>query len=349
MSRQDQSVSEGGQAIQALRDVNINQGLSAEQMITIMEGVERQVQRGIGQAEQLVQARLDEFKQSVLGEFAKAESVGNTEAFADPDFQHALHEAQKGFVRSGELGLREELVKLLAQRSTEPGRTRTALILNEAIQTIGSLTPQEISALSINFVFCHLQIVSAPGMGHVCAEYRRWLSEFWKDYPEQDFSYEYVNSMRCMTVSQISQSDIWNILVQRYESVFTTGFHREDLPADFPLNSIEEIFERIPAAQDGRLRFKAPKRSDVVTAITTAGLEPQLHSELLPLYDRTKLSVEDFKSYFLAAVPELAEVVRRWDTTIAKSSNLTGLGKAIAHSALASRTGFHAPLSIWVN
>lgn len=349
MSRQDQSVSEGGQAIQALGNVNINQGLSAEQMITIMEGVERQVQRGIGQAEQLVQARLDEFKQSVLEEFAKPDSTGDAEAFADPDFQHALHEAQKGFVRSGELGLKDELVKLLAQRSTEPGRTRTALILNEAIQTIGSLTSQEISALSISFVFCHLQIVSAPGLAQLFAEYRRWLAEFSQDYPENNFSYEYLHSMRCMTVNSISHSDIWNILTHRYENVFTTGFMQSDLPTTLPPTAEEELFERIPAAPDGRMRFKAQNRSDVVTAMTAVMLDPQLQSELLSLYDRTKLSVDDFKAQFLAGVPELAEVVRRWDSTVAKSSNLTGLGKAIAHSALASRTEFRAPLSIWVN
>ncbi|MDQ8029534.1 MAG: hypothetical protein REJ23_12480 [Brevundimonas sp.] len=224
MSRQDQNVAEGGQAIQALRDVNIQQGLSVEQMLAIMEGVERQVQRGIGQAEQLVQTRLEEFKTSVLTEFARSESGAKTEAFADPDFQHALHEAQKGFVRSGEQGLKEELVKLLAQRSTEPGRTRTALILNEAIQTIGSLTAQEISVLVVTFVFHHLQINNASDVSGVTKDYRKLLSPFAADYPREDFSFEYLSSMRCTTVNQISTNEIWGILVDRYENVFTKGF-----------------------------------------------------------------------------------------------------------------------------
>lgn len=348
MSKQEQTVAEGGQAVQALRDVNYHQGLSVDQMLQIMEGIERQIQRGIGQAEQIVNSRLDEFRDSVLEEFSKNSAQSNVEAFADPDFQHALHEAQKGFVRSGERGLKEELVKLLSQRSNQTERTRTALILNEAIQTISSLTSQEISALVITFIFQDLQFNSPGGMGLLTQNYKGWITEFANDYPDNDFSFEYLTSMRCTIINQISHHNIWNILTERYENIFTRGFVSADIPPCLFVGR-DQVVERVPAAVDGRLRFKPHNRSKLEGVLSEIQVSDSCRVDLLSLFDRTKLSKDDLIDAFLKTIPELEEVIRRWDSTAGKMSQLTGLGKTIAHSALASRTDFRAPLSIWVS
>ncbi|MDQ8029535.1 MAG: hypothetical protein REJ23_12485 [Brevundimonas sp.] len=80
-----------------------------------------------------------------------------------------------------------------------------------------------------------------------------------------------------------------------------------------------------------------------------APLDPPVKEQVFGLYDRVKLSLDDFKAAFMADVPELEDLIARWDATAGKSSHLTGLGKAIAHSALASRAAFTAPLSLWVS
>lgn len=348
MTRQDQRVGEGGQAIQANGDVNINQGLSPDQMLTIMDGVATQVQRGVERAATLVEERLAEFKQAVVEEFSKPETMGRTDAFQDPDFQFALHEAQKGFARSGTAELKEELVKLLSQRAAEPDRNRTALILNEAIQTIGNLTKQEIAAISIMFIFGNLQINNAAGISTVTSMYSNLLNPFFNDLPDENFSYEYLVSMKCAVTNQFSHSNIWSILQERYENVFSRGFRGDEIPPGLPADRMGEIVQPIPGAFDGRMRFAPSNRAELEKVLMDAGIEEGARAPFLTLFDERKLDEHEFQKLFTEQVPVMGPLVVRWENTLAKSTHLTGLGKAIAHSALASRTTFSAPLEIWV-
>lgn len=347
MTRQDQRVGEGGHAIQANRDVNINQGITPDQMLTIMDGVATQVQRGVDRAAALVDERLAEFRQAVVEEFSKPETIGRTDAFQDPDFQFALHEAQKGFARSGAAELKEELVKLLSQRAAEPDRNRATLILNEAIQAIGNLTKQEIAALAVIFVFLNLHVSNGVPSG-IAQVYRQLLGPFVDEFPDSDFAYDYLGSMKCTTTTQISHSNIWKILRERYENVFSRGFAQAEIPSGIPAGSLNDIIQRVPDAFDGRLRFAPRNRAELEKALTDAGIIGDAQAPFLKLYDDRKLDDQEFERFFTEQVPVLAPLIMRWDNTLAKSTHLTGLGKAIAHSALASRTTFAAPLEIWV-
>jgi hypothetical protein len=348
VTRQDQRVGEGGQAIQANRDVNINQGLTPDQMLTIMDGVATQVQRGVERAAALVEERLAEFKQAVVEEFSKPETMGRTDAFQDPDFQFALHEAQKGFARSGTAELKEELVKLLSQRAAESDRNRVALILNEAIQTIGNLTKQEVSILSILFTVGNIQVNNAAGIAWVTRIYAELFTPFFNDFPEDEFAYDYLVSMKCTITSQISHTNIWSVMRERYDNVFSRGFMRGEVPAGLPAELVSTIIQPIPSAFDGRLRFVSRNRKELEKALTDAGLANEERVPFIALFDERRLDDQEFQRLFTEQVPVMGPLVTRWENTLAKSTHLTGLGKAIAHSALASRTTFSAPLEIWV-
>ncbi len=347
MTRQDQRVGEGGQAIQANRDVNINQGITPDQMLTIMDGVATQVQRGVDRAAALVDERLAEFRQAVVEEFSKPETIGRTDAFQDPDFQFALHEAQKGFARSGAADLKEELVKLLSQRAAEPDRNRAALILNEAIQAIGNLTKQEISALAVVFIFLNIQIRNGE-KASIARYYTELLGPFFEYFPEDDFAYDYLGSMKCTTTTQISHSNIWTILRERYENVFSRGFSQAEFPNGIPADRLKDVIQHVPGAFDGRLRFAPRNRGELEKALADAGVVGEAQVPFLTLYDDRRVDDQEFQQFFTEQVPILGPLIVRWDNTLAKSTHLTGLGKAIAHSALASRTTFAAPLEIWV-
>lgn len=347
MTRQDQRVGEGGLAIQAHRDVNINQGITPDQMLTIMDGVATQVQRGVDRAAALVEERLTEFRQAVVEEFSKPETLGRTDAFQDPDFQFALHEAQKGFARSGAADLKEELVKLLSQRAAEPDRNRAALILNEAIQAIGNLTRQEIAALATLFIILNIQILNGE-KNSIARTYREMLGPFIEDFPEDDFSYDYLGSMKCTITNQISHSDVWTILRQRYENVFSRGFSQAEFPNGIPAARLKDVIQPMPAAFDGRLRFAPRNRGELEKALADAGIVGETQAPFLMLYDDRMADDQEIQQFFTEQVPIFSALVARWNNTLAKSTHLTGLGKAIAHSALASRTTFAAPLEVWV-
>jgi hypothetical protein len=63
---------------------------------------------------------------------------------------------------------------------------------------------------------------------------------------------------------------------------------------------------------------------------------------------RSIFDTERMKNEFLSRFPEFNVVEGSWTTTPLHQLTLTALGKALAYSALASRTNFKAPIEIWV-
>jgi hypothetical protein len=123
MTKQDQDVEAGGSAIQAGRDVVIHQGVSPEQMASIMGAMAKQLSAFHNEALQLTNARMDFFQKEILKRFAQP-GRANPDAFRDPDFQYLLGDAQEAVARSGDEAVRDTLVDIVARRSLEPTRSR---------------------------------------------------------------------------------------------------------------------------------------------------------------------------------------------------------------------------------
>ena len=319
-------------------------------MLIIMEGVSSQIQKGEDRAAALVERRLREFEQSTLGEFAKPGGAADPEAFREPDFQFALRQAQSAYVRSGDDGLKDELIKLLAMRSGEKIRSRKALILNEAIQVVGNLTTEEISALVALFLFNNVHINEARDLGHVASVLNDCLSPFIDDFPTEDFSFDYLESMRCVTINQISHSDVWNILVQRYGNVFTKGFSNSDFVTALSAKSDVNRSELVQVNSmdfTGKIRFKPKNREDLTEVLSRIDPSNLVTQAVTDLWESSKMSDAEMKKVVEQKMPNVFKLASLWENSPAKSSNITGLGKVIAHSALTSRAGFSAPLEIW--
>src|SRR5229473_350490 len=147
MSQQDQDVRGGSLAVQSGRDTVIQHGLSPAQMKEIMEAIASQLPGYAAVAREIVDERLRDFEQRVIGRFADTSST-RSEAFKDPDFQHVVIRAQNAYARSGDEQVRETLVDLIARRSMETDRTRLLLSLDEAVEKAALLTKNEFAELS---------------------------------------------------------------------------------------------------------------------------------------------------------------------------------------------------------
>lgn len=149
MTDQDQRVTEGSTALQAARDiVVVHQGISPDKMSEILVSMATQLSLYRDEAMQVVNARMDSFRDEILKRFAE-EGQANSAAFRDPDFQYLIGEAQNAYARSGDEAVRDTLVDIIARRSLETGRTRLALTLNDAATKAPFLTAEEFAALSL--------------------------------------------------------------------------------------------------------------------------------------------------------------------------------------------------------
>lgn len=347
--KQDQSVEQGGQANQAGRDLPIHQGLTAVQMSEIMVALAGQLAKYHQEAEQKADERFSELRESLLGEFAKPNSEANAEAFNEPDFQSVVQSAHETYARSGDDALKDELVRLLIQRSTNATGSRVALVLNQAIEVAGSLTPEDYAAISLIFLLKYVRL----GALHKAALFQQMetvLSPFASSLPKNDSAYDYLEAMRCLSVNRVMTFDLWLILTDMYWSLFTPGFARHQLEQRLgeTMQQVAPMLALVTAGPTQTLRFNVLAAEELRPRFTELGVPDSFHDSLVQLHTETRGDSKAIEAEFRRQVPSLNLVAERWESTAFSKCSLTALGQALAHSSLVGRTTFRAPLEIWI-
>ena len=296
---------------------------------------------------------MQEFRDSIITEFAKPNTVGRKEAFSDPDFQHLLRDAQQSYVRSGEERLREELVRLLVQRSAEINGSRMALILNRAIDTVGSLTPEDFAALCGIFVLKNCR-VGAHTAADLPERMESMIRPFIQDMPIDNYSYEYLESLSLVTMSYFPSMSLAKTLHSSYAEMFMRDFSREQLDA-ITVNAENEVevvsllsLKANQSDNNPRYSFKVSKVEELQSELAQKNIDDGAKSRLTELFGNCLIPEVEIEAHLIGNVPSLAKIRDLWNTTALQQANLTALGKALAHSALVSQSDFQGSLNLWV-
>ncbi len=348
MGRQDQQI-EGGEAYQAGGNLTVTHGMNADQMAAVMLAMGKQLHVYLSEAEAKVEERLEDFRKTVIEEFAKPENDAKPEAFSDPDFQFVLNDAQKVFVRDGEEELRDDLVKLLVHRSKLDSKERTAKILNFAIEVAGSLSKNEYAALAMNFLFTSVKL-NTKDRNVLIGQFRSYIAPFYQDLSDNQTVYEYIEAQRCGAINYLVTRGLTDSLVKEYSSVLSYGFTQKQLIEVYP-DGDDKIFSGLtePAAgYRGNLRFIDSNPSDLAAKLRERGMPEIAIGGATGLHNVSNPNEEQLTQIFSEEIEGFAHIKHIWDTTSLSKMTLTAVGKAIAHSSLTSRTSFAAPLSIWV-
>jgi hypothetical protein len=349
MARQDQSVGDGT-AYQALGDLTVVNGISSEQMASIMLAMGRQLHVYFSEAEAKVEERLAEFRQTVIEAFSDTENKGSPDAFRDPDFQFVLSDAQKVYVRDGEHELRDDLIRLLIQRSNIDSKERTAKILNFAIEISGSLSKNEYAALAINFLFSSVALL-ADSREVLLRDLNSFIAPFYTDLSDNPTVYGYLESQRCISINHTGGISLIHSLHEKYRSIISYGFDPNLLNGLCSEISIETLRGlTIPAAgYKGYIRFKKADPHAVAGELMRLGASQATADRAITIFNKSTPSVAEFQEIMCEEVEGFSQVMHVWEKSVLYKVELTAVGKAIAHSSLTSRTNFLAPLNIWVN
>lgn len=348
MARQDQAV-EGGTAYQAHGNITVTHGMDADGMAAVMVAMAKHLQVHFAEAEAKLEERLTNFREAVLEEFAKPENEPATGAFKDPDFQFVLDDAQKVFARDGTAQLRDDLVRLLVQRSRHDSKDRTAKILNYSIEIAGSLSRNEYAALAINFFLLHVKIAGSGA--HILDRFSSIVAPFIEDLSDNLTLYEYLESQRCVSINHMINRDISLPITQTYTNPLSDSFTIDDLK--FVDSSFEyaKFGNLLESTGDGQKTFRFTKSNvdDLAAELELRGMSVEGVSQARTLFTKVSPDQARLMSIFESSVTGWDRLKHIWDSTALSKMNLTAVGKTIAHSTLSSKTPFSAPLSIWVS
>lgn len=347
--KQRQESAEHSVAIQSGNDTTINTGLSTDQMRSIIECVADQLPKYAAIAATLVDGRLRDFEEKIIGRFGSDEKA-DTKAFEDPDFQYLLRGAQHAFARSGEADVAEQLTELIAERSKARGKTRKALSLNRAIETAPLLTENEIAELTLSFAIrrvCFNDTKSPQMLGQVL---QNVIAPLIPAISTDESSYIYMESLGCGKIS-IGTYDLTRAISSNYREAMS------HLPL---LDSIIEPVDRthidsliaaglLSLTPEGGIIRAIQDEAKFAKAVETAGLSCE---RTIPVFNATQPRAYE-KGEIVDALepwcPSIQRLFETWDDGPLKNFDLSSVGVAIGFINLRRTCGFSGNIDIWLN
>jgi hypothetical protein len=302
-------------------------------------------------ARQTTDERLNAFERDLLERFSNQET-GNTSAFADPDFQQVVRDAQREYVRSDDDALHGTLIDLVAKRSFETDRTRLSLTLNRAVERSAYLTKAEFAALAFSFMAARVRVPAAT-FEQIAEHVEKRLRPLALDVVANESSYTHIESVGCATIERLTGgSPIESILIQEYPLTCVRGLHADKWKKAFgDIKASDSWVE--PHSQHAHLltpKFPLSHFHQVLAAWKSLKKLPADLSEDGWKDAIEAMSADEVKAKILELSPSSDVVFETWMNTPVKFLRLNTTGIAIAH-AYASRTVgiLNAPLGIWVN
>jgi hypothetical protein len=191
MSRQEQESGDNSVNLQAKRDINIHQGVTAAEVVGIANQVYRENFLNLSEsAAQLADARAATF----LEKFLESARVRRTELdrARDPDVQCSLFAAQRDYARIGREDLGELLVDLLIQKFEATPEKLIDIVLSEAIETAAKLTPSQIDALTVRWLITRVTFKNATSIESLTARMAIDAMPFVDGIPSGLSDYEHI-------------------------------------------------------------------------------------------------------------------------------------------------------------
>ncbi len=347
-NKQNQNVDGEGQAVQAGRDVNISQGMSLAQMAEVLKELEALTEKYTSAAIEKVDARHREFRESILARFADTSDT-NSSAFADPDFQATLVDAQKAYARSGDKAVRDTLVDIIARRSNAEGASRLALTLNDAAARAPRLTRAEFSILTLVYLLRYT-VTSADIPSKFSKYLNNQIMPLVDDVPEGVSAIWHIESQSCGKTSVMS-ADLRSILIGNYGGILGKGLPLPALLESVSLDhkqaaesSLLQPFRIWPNFQPNALSLEVYKETFKSADISVAELESIWNS-----YISSVPQGDELVSMLQETVPGIEKLFHVWDLRGLKSLELNSVGIAIGHANAMRTADFNAPLDIWIN
>jgi len=346
--RQVQSGGPGSWNVQA-ENVTLEAGLTVEDAADLARALVREEFAGLVDVAVETAGRRAEDLVTALLERVTQQAPEAIQAFRDPDVQYVLRAAQRAYARTGDKDLGEMLVGVLTDRVQHLDRDLRQIVLNESLEVVPRLMPDQLAALSVLFVVAYMGSGGVRDRQALHDRLDTMLVPFLDQVALSEASYRHLEYAGCAAVSHTVRS-IESLVGQHFAGLFSKGFTAGRLDAaGEPPSRWQGVVVRHP--DDPRLlQFDVVNEEDLLNRTTRAGAPPDVRKRLSTLLRMSTLNGEGMRAALVDCHPAMADLFRIWEGSPMQHTSLTSVGVAIGH-ANCRRTVGASPgdLATWVD
>lgn len=339
MSSQTQSGGMGSTNYQ----VNIeNHGLSVSDVKEIAKDVfERNFEQIAREANETARRRVEEIREEIACSLAAATKV-KLDTFNEPDRQVALLEAQKAYVLSGDKDMKDVLVRLVTDLSKEGSRDLRAIVLEEAIKSVSTLTTSQLDILLSTYIARDVFFGSAQSVDALVKYYDAHLFSRVTSFNFTAGDLRHLEYTRCGKVVTFAGFSLANAIRSQYPGLFQMGRTEEELQAAVlpgnPTISVIRCFDDSTKFQFGYLNEVA-----IAKAAENNNWLPNQSAKINEFLVTGVMSEEKVKGLLISKDSRFND----WFTLMSgdvQKFELTSVGRALAHS----HARIDVDISIWL-
>lgn len=263
----------------------------------------------------------------------------------NPDFQDALFTVQKEYAKSGDKDLGDILIDILIERAKSRNRSLIQIVLNESLAVAPKLTAEEISALTILYIFRHTYYTKMINLDSLPEYFNVKIAPFIDLLPESYAHYQHIEYASCGTL-QITSLSFVSRFKDNYSGLFSRGFSSEQIEK---YNHLEMQNLFIPCLHNSRLFQLNALNNDVfIQKAKDNQIPDDIQKELLALHKESLFDEKESEEILCINNPIARKMLDVWIKTPLNRMTLTSVGIAIGHANYRRVTGENPNLGIWI-
>ena len=233
-------------------EITINKGLTVDDALLIAENLfEKNFPLLQEKSIKIVNQRIAVFLKELKIEINKKLSPELIYKFSDPDIQYNLLKIQKKNARHGIPFLRHNLITLLIKRIENDDSDIKKIVINEAIDTIDKLTPNQIKILTLCFLLRHTTNLTLKSLTDFNSKFLNMIS--FLEFKNRSTDFQHIEYCSCGNMS-IGSLSLKKIFENTYKNVFSN--------VKKPLTEVE-IEKKLLKFKNGRTFFTLYKNTDI--------------------------------------------------------------------------------------
>jgi hypothetical protein len=212
--KQEQNVEKNGLALQAGRDVHYH-GMSVSEVKELcVLFLEKNFPVLRAEAIQAAQEHVKSFSATLQDALIANAADVVIDKFREPDVQAAINDAVQACARKGAAASPELLTKLISERISKDSNDYKNIVLNEAIQVVPRLTPNQISFLAFHHFVASVTIMGVKSISQVEPFARKVLTATENGFGLSASQKRHIEYTGAMTVNPLVGGDIYDALAK---------------------------------------------------------------------------------------------------------------------------------------
>lgn len=273
------------------------------------------------EAQKAAQKSADEYCKIFMKEAESKLDLEKIKKLSDPDIQATLMESIMDAGRKNDKDLHKNLAYLMIQRINVDDDDLEKILYNEAIKTIGKLTPNQLKIISCCLVLRYIkpdQIASLEGLEeHI----KKFIYPF-LDFKDSFADYQHIEYCGCGSIMGVGTWSYRDRIKDENPQIYHYVVSSDEItPLNLPLSIQNDLFE---SNNDSTLEFKFKNRKKLDEYLATQKLENKARIQE-KFSDAERRENERF-SKFVESSESIQKILKIVEKTQIKSMNLTSVG-----------------------